>query len=108
MVRFWGYSGDVGSVWFLPSGDVKSTYISRVKATSPESNHTPPELKNHSGDVKNRFWLYKEKVRAKHLSSGKTITTIVFGVLVLLVFLAFGAVKVSILHIDNFLSPALL
>ena len=57
MVRFWGYSGDVGSVRFLPSGDVKSTYISRVKATSPESNHTPPELKNHSGDVKNRFWL---------------------------------------------------
>ena len=45
---------------------------------------------------------------AKYLSSGKTITTIVFGVLVLLVFLAFGAVKVSILHIDNFLSPALL
>ena len=31
MVRFWGYSGDVGSVRFLPSGDVKSTYISRVK-----------------------------------------------------------------------------
>ena len=59
MVRFWGYSGDVGSVRFLPSGDVKSTYISRVKATSPESNHTPPELKNHSGDVKNRFWLYR-------------------------------------------------
>ena len=47
-------------------------------------------------------------MRAKYLSSGKTITTIVFGVLILLVFLAFGAVKVSILHIDNFLSPALL
>ena len=45
-------------------------------------------------------------MRAKHLSSGKTITTIVFGVLLLLVFLAFGAVKVSILHIGNFLSPA--
>ena len=24
MVRFWGYSGDVGSVWFLHSGGVKS------------------------------------------------------------------------------------
>ena len=66
MVRFWGYSGDVGSVWFLPSGDVKSTYISRVKATSPESNHTPPELKNHSGDVKNRFWLYRE-IKKHHI-----------------------------------------
>ena len=41
-------------------------------------------------------------MRAKYLSSGKTITTIVFGVLVLLVFFAFGAVKVSILHIENF------
>ena len=65
MVRFWGYSGDVGSVRFLPSGDVKSTYISRVKATSPESNHTPPEVKNHSGDVKNRFWLYRDNMQKK-------------------------------------------
>ena len=68
MVRFWSYSGDVGSVRFLPSGDVKSTYISRVKATSPESNHTPPEVKNHSGDVKNRFWLYKEKLSSVQMS----------------------------------------
>ena len=35
----------------------QTPYISRVRATSPESNHTPPEGENASGDVKNRFWL---------------------------------------------------
>ena len=67
MVWFW-YSGDVQMVWFLKLGRCwfslvfalgrrqihpQTPYISRVSTTSPESNHTPPEGENPSGDVSN-------------------------------------------------------
>ena len=55
---FWGSSGDVGSVWFLPSGDVKSPYISRVRTTPPESDHTPPEGKIPRETYQTLTWLY--------------------------------------------------
>ena len=52
MVRFWGYSGDVGSVWFFPRETSNPPYASRVDTTSPEAYHTSPEEENPSGGVK--------------------------------------------------------
>ena len=61
LVQFgFDYSGDVFEmVWFWITREIP--YISRVRTTSPESAHTPPEEKIPRETYQTLTWLYLAK-----------------------------------------------